>query len=536
VRAFALVLVLLLGTTTLSGCAGGRPHRDPNTLVVLELGDADTLNPLFSNNEYSFLYQSLIYDGLVTVGDDFKDAPDLATSWKSTPDGLHWTVEMRHDARWSDGTPLTSRDVVFTWEAQLDPATGFPYRGQFTYIKKVTAEGPYRVRFDLATRNALFTSQGLGADILPEHILGKIPHSHLRASDFGEHPVGTGPYILASWKHDENLTFTPNPHWFGGTSNIKRIVFQVVLNDQARTDAIEQGVADIDDGVPTSAFQILKADVASGRVDVHLLHVPDLFTIGPWINFKRAGLGDVVVRRAMMYGWDRTAVIRGLLHGDADVATSITPDGLRRWYDPSVTQYPYDPARARALLEDAGYNLDKDGVRRKGKVRLSYVYVFPGNGGADPNIDIASAFQADMRAIGIGITIRSLDYATFIDETNAGNYDIAYTGWGGVPDPDQISLFGCDQFPPNGNNTMYYCNKRLTSILNLGLETIDYSKRRLLYDQMQQIVANDVPMLFFFYPYFRIAIAPRVHLDYTKALPDYYIFRDLPSWTLGPLK
>jgi peptide/nickel transport system substrate-binding protein len=535
VRAIALAIALAFCGSWLGGCAASaNAGRDPNTLVVLELGDADTLDPLFYNNAYSSLYaQFFIFDSLVGVGDDFTDVPDLATSWRSTPDGLHWTVDLRHGVRWSDGAPFTSKDVVFTWTAALDPATGWPYRGQFAYVKKVTAEGPYRVHFDLATRNALFTSNNgaLGFQTLPEHILGKVPHARLRNSGFGEHPVGTGPYILQRWRHDEDLTFVPNPYWWGGTPNIKRVVFRVVLNDQARTDAMEQGAADIDDNLPTSAYQIIAADNKSGRTDLRLLHVPDLYPYFLYPNTKQPGLGDVEVRRAIMYGWDRAAVVQGLLHADVELAAGVTPTALRRWYDPNVRQYAYDPARARAILDAAGYRPGRDGVRQKGNVRLSYAMSLPGNGGAG---DLMTEFQADMRTIGIAITLRTLDYATFIDDTNSGKYEMAYSGWGGVPDPDQLSLFGCDQFPPNGNNQMFYCNKRLDRDVHLGLQALDFQQRKAIYDDMQRIVAEDLPVLPFIFPYFREAISKRVHFNVGKALPDQYLFRDLPAWTLGP--
>lgn len=528
-------MLLLALTPALGGCAAStRQSRDPNTLVALELGDADTLNPLFSNNEYSSQYESFVLDSLVDYGDDFKPIPGLATSWTGTPDGLHWTLDLRHGVRWSDGAPFTSKDVVFTWAAMLDPATGDPYRGQFTYIKRVTAQGPYRVRFDLGNPNALFVTEALNADILPEHLLGKVPHAHLRATTFGEHPISTGPYLLQSWRHDETLTFVRNPYWWGGTPTVKRMIFQVVLNDQARTDAMEQGNADVDDGIPTSAYQIMNADVKAGRTSkLELLHIPDLYTIFMYLNFKRPGLGDVRVRRAMMYGWDREAVVNGYYRGDEALATSITPVGLRRWYDPDVKQYPYDPSRARALLEAAGYLPGSDGIRRKGKQRLSYALDLAGNGGAGQ--DFAAEFQSDMKSIGIGITLRTLDYATFIDQTNDGEYDLAYSGWGGVPDPDQVSLLACDEFPPNGNNTMYYCDPRMNRILALGLQTIPYAKRKPIYDRMQQLYAEDVPDLYLFYDYYRAAISPRVHFNVAHALPGQYLWRDVATWHLGPL-
>ncbi|MHB8141257.1 MAG: ABC transporter substrate-binding protein, partial [Vulcanimicrobiaceae bacterium] len=142
------IATMLLSCVLLSACAmPSVARRDPGTLVVLEASDANTMNPLFANNEPSFLYYGLVLDSLANVGPNFTMIPWLATSWSSTPDRLHWTVQLRHGVRWSDGAPFTSKDVVWTWHAMLDPKTGYPYAGQFNYIKNVRALGPYAVRF-----------------------------------------------------------------------------------------------------------------------------------------------------------------------------------------------------------------------------------------------------------------------------------------------------------------------------------------------------------------------------------------------------
>ncbi len=529
-KALALFGLLLASVLALGGCsASGAPHRDPNTLVVMELGDADTLSPLFSANYYASLYESFVFDPLVAVGDDFSEAPGLATRWKSSPDGLHWTVDLRRGVRWSDGAPFTSKDVVFTWAAMLDPKTGFPYRGQFAYVKAVKAAGPYRVAFDLAATNALFVSQGLGLDILPEHVLGRIPHDQIRQSTFGEKPLGTGPYVLGEWRHDEQLTFERNPYWWGGTISLPRIVVRVVINDQARIDAMEDGSGDVDDGIGPSGYSILQQD----RADLRLLHIPDLYIQFVYINLKRPGLDDRTVRRAMMYGWDRAGIAHGFMRGDADIATSFVPDGLKIWYDPNVTQYPYDPARARRMLDDAGYRPGPDGVRTKGKVRLAYVLSLPGSGSGSTQ-DFAAEFQADMRAIGIAVSIRSIDYATFLGETQDGKYDLADSGWGGVPDPDEETLLDSNQFPPDGNNEMYYSNPRADRDLRTGISTIGYQKRKPYYDDLQRIVADDVPFLYYVFPYYRAALSRRVVMSPGAVLPDIYLFRDVAHWRLSP--
>jgi len=522
----ALTAVLLAASF---GCGTSRRlTRDPNTLVVLELADAGTLNPLYSSNYYSTVYENLIFDGLVNIGSDFQPIPDLATAWKASKDGLHWSVELRRGVVWSDGVPFDSNDVVWTFRAMLAPDTAFPYRGQFNYIKSVTADGPYRVRFDLSQTNALFESQALNSPILPAHVLARIPFKQQQQSSFGEHPIGTGPYALQQWRHDEQVTFVRNERFWSGPPKIRTVAFRIVLDDSARTDAMENGEADVDDAMGAASFEILK----QRHTKLRMLHIRDLYPEFLYLNLTRPGLGDRTVRRAMMYGWDRLQIVRGLGRGDAEYALGITPPVLEHWYDPRVRDYPFDPALARATLDRAGYRLGPDGVRRKGKVRLAYALSFPGNGQASSALEIASEFQADMRDIGVAITLQQIDYATFLAQTQEMKYDIALSGWGGVPDPDEMTLLASDQFPPAGNNIMHYSNPRMDRDLRLGLSTLDPAKRKAYYDDMQRLIAEDAPVLYFEFPYSRAAISPRVHFDFEHALPDQYLFLNVASWTL----
>ncbi len=521
-RIFALAAYAAL---LLCGCAAGAA-RDPNTLVILEAADGSTLNPLFSTDAASALYEGFLFDPLVNVGDDFKPVPWLATSWRSTPDHLHWTVELRHGVRWSDGAPFTSRDVVWTWAAALDPATGFPYRGQFDYIAQVRARGPYTVEFTLSQPNALFESEALGTPILPEHVLGKIPHRLLRLSSFGEHPVGTGPFLLERWRHDEEISFVRNPHWWHGSVTIPRIAVRIEFNEQSRLDAMEDGSGDVLDGIGTSGYAILQQQAPKLR----LLHLPDLYSFFIYTNQKRPGLDDNRVRQAMLYGWDREAVVHGLLRGDAIVATGLVPVALRRWYDPNVRRYDYDPGRARALLDQAGWLPGRDGIRQKDGRRLSFELLVAGADAATQ--DLAAEFQSDMRSIGIAVTVRSLDFATFIAQTEGLHYDLALGGWGGVPDPDQFTLLESKQVPPVGNNLMSYSNPIVDRDVTLGLRTLDYQKRRAIYDSMQRVTAEDLPVLFYINTYYRAALNPRVHLSVSDILPDQYLFRDIFAWRL----
>ncbi len=486
------------------------------------------MSPLYANNEPSFLFYGLIFDGLSGTGPNYAVIPWLATSWSSTPDHRHWDVNLRREVTWSDGAPFDSRDVVFTWKTMLDPKAAYAYAGQFAYIERVTAQGPYRVHFDLSNANALFTVQGLGAPILPEHILGKIPASQQRLSSFGQHPIGTGPYVLAGWHHDDTVTFVRNPHWWHGPAKIARIQFRIVLNNEARIDAMVDGSADLATSMAPADYRTLKTIAPK----LTYFHVPDLYSRFIMSNDTVPGLSDLSVRRAMMYGWDRRAVADGLYHGDVVVNDSLTPWALARWHTDKVAHYPYDAARARAVLDAAGWRLGLDGVRRRGNVRLAFTLK---NSTGDAVLsDVCAAFQADMRAIGISIEIQRLDYATFVEQTSALHYQLALTGWGGVTDPDEFTFLDSSQIVPIGNNETGYRNARVDRDLRAGLKTFDEARRRALYDDYQRVISATLPVLWGYDETFSAAYSPRVRIDRRKALPDLFFWWNVYDWSLTP--
>jgi peptide/nickel transport system substrate-binding protein len=522
-----MAVAFFVANSCLVACSSASAARRPNTLVVVYSADANTLNPLYANNEPAFLFYYLILEGLTAVGRNFAVTPALATSWTSTPDHLHWDVKLRHGVTWSDGAPFDSRDVVFTWQTMLDPKAAFPYAGQFSYVKRVIAHGPNRVTFDLNEPNVLFLSQALYSAILPAHILGKIPAAQQRISSFGQHPIGTGPYTLESWHHDDTIRFVRNSHWWHGTVNIPQIEFRIVLSNDARVDAMVDGTADLYPDMVPADFRTLRA--VAPRLTFY--DVPDLFDRFILSNDILPGLDDVTVRQAMMYGWDRRAVADGLYHGDVIVNDSIIPWALRSYHDAHVVSHPYDPRRAAALLDAAGWRVGPDGVRRRDDVRLAFTHKLPT--GSTQLINVCAAFQADMRAIGIAIDLQQLDYATFIDQTNSGQYQLAFTGWGGVGDPDQFTFLDSSQIGSAGNNKSGYRNPRVDRDLRAGLQAFDPAARRAIYNDFQRIISETVPELWGFDQKYSAAYSPRLRLDQRDALPDYYFFWNVYDWNLS---
>jgi len=511
----------------LAGCGAANAGRDPNTLVIVYTSDANTLNPLYANNEPSFLFYGLIFDGLTAGGPNYSVIPWLATSWHGSPDHLHWDVDLRHGVQWSDGAPFDSRDVIFTWKTMQDPQVAFPYAGMYSYVTTVSARGPYRVHFDLATPNVLFASQALGTPILPVHILGKIPPAQQRLSDFGQHPVGTGPYVLASWHHDDTITFTRNPNWWRGPAKIKAIQFRIVLDNDARVDAMADGSADLYTAMAPADYRTLR--VIAPHLNYY--HTPDLYSRFILTNDTIPGLNDLTVRRAMMHGWDRRAVVDGLYHGDVVLNDSLTPWALSAWHDDAIAHYPYDPSLARRMLDAAGWRVGNDGVRRRGAAQLAFT--IKNATGNSQLADVCASFQADMRAIGIAIDIQQLDYATFIDQTSDMHYQMAMTGWGGTSDPDEYTFLDSTQVVPIGNNETGYRDPNVDRDLRAGLKEFDTRKRRAIYDDYQRITSATLPVLWGYDEKFSAAYSPRLKIDRKLELPDLFFFWNVYDWQLG---
>ena len=531
---FSRVLLLYVCLVTIGGLvacesSGDATRRDPQTLVVIESADATTLDPLFLNDAASSIYASLIFEGLTGTGPNFTVIPWLATSWTHSPDGRHWTVMLRHDVRWSDGEPFDADDVVFTWKTMLDPKVGDPYAGMFAFIRGVVRLDRYRVRFDLSQRNAIFASEALGSAILPKHLLGRLRPQEQRGSSFRTHPIGTGPYMLERWQHDSEAFFVRNPHWWRGEAKIPRIAFRILLSNLARVNAIEDGSADLLDDLSPNDYQQVRYD----RPHLRFLRLPDLYTIFVQANLRDEGLKDLEVRRAMMLGWDRDSVVNGLLHGDAQIVNSIEPRALTQWYDPNVTSYPYDPERAKRTLDQAGWRLGLNGVRRNGKgVPLSFEMIIVS--GSVNGAQEAAEFQADMREIGIDISIKQLDAATWIERSNSAEYQLIFGGWGGSSDPDEFTFLDSSQRVPVGNNSMGYANQEVDKYLRLGLTTIDPLKRRIAYNHMQEITAATLPVLWGYDRMYHVIYVPRLNLLPERALPDGSLWYVVYDWTLRP--
>jgi peptide/nickel transport system substrate-binding protein len=520
-------IAIALFALAASGCASrADAQREPNTVVSLVRTDGATMNPMFAQTvEDGIVYAQLLYESLSYIGADYLPHPRLATSWTHSPDGKQWTIELRHGVRWSDGEPFTSKDVVFSYEAYLDPKTAALAGGDLSYIKRVTADGPYRVRFVLAYPSAVFTLNALGfeASILPEHVLGKTPHERLRFTDFGEHPIGTGPFKLLRWQHDSDTTFVANPYAWR-KPHIMRFDVRTIFNDQSELEAMANNSADLIDDMSSTQYRQLQRIAPQ----VILQSFPSVYIDIIMPNTRRPGLDDPVVRRAMMYGFDRAALVKGIYYNLVPISDGLIPEALAHWHNPNVTKYPFDPKKARAILDAAGWRIGPDGIRSRGSARLVFELLV--NQGSATITDTMLAFTADMKAIGIDVSLRQEDFPSMVSQEFAGNFDLMAEGFGGSVDPDLTTNLGSNQIPPAGGNTSRYKNPELDRLLKAGLTELDDAKRRVIYDKVQQIVADQVPIIFQYGRFASLARSARLALDPKTTLQSPLMYYNVEDW------
>jgi peptide/nickel transport system substrate-binding protein len=511
----------------LAGCAAGASaQRDPGTVVSLTRTDGATMDPLFAQTaQDGIVYPQILFESLSYIGTDYLPHPRLATSWTHSADGLQWTVDLRRGVRWSDGQPFTSKDVVFTYDVLIDPKTAAISSGDMVYIKRVSADGPYRVHFTLAYPSAVFTLVGMGfeASILPEHILGRVPHDRLRFTNFGEHPIGTGPFRLLRWQHDSEAVFVPNPYAWR-KPHIKRFDVRTIFNDQAQVDAMANGSADLIDDTGSTTYQQLQRIAPQ----VKLLTFPSVYIDVTLPNTRRPGLDDVIVRQAMMYGNNRQALISGFFHNKVPLPDGLVPVGLTHWYNGHVRKYPYDPDKARAMLDADGWRVGPDGVRRRGKSRLAYELLL--NQGSAILTDASLEFTADMKAIGIDVALRQLDFPSMIAREFKGDFDLVAEGFGGSVDPDMTTNLASSQMPPAGANTTGFRDPVLDRLLKAGLTELDDAKRRTIYNAMQREIAEKVPIFYQWGRFAGTAYSARLALDPKTTLQQPLMYYNIEDW------
>ncbi|MCF6179913.1 MAG: peptide-binding protein [Geopsychrobacter sp.] len=523
-----MIRFVLLLSVLLCACSQNDPLADierqtdskpayGDTFIEGSIGDASTLLPILSSDSASSEINGLVYSGLVRYDGDLNVVGDLAESWEISEDNLTITFHLRKGVKWHDGAPLTSADVLYTYQLYVDPETPTAYAESYLQVKKAETPDEYTFKVTYAQPYAP-ALMSWGMSVLPKHLLEghKITESKL-----ARHPVGSGPYRFVEWQGGEKIVLEENPDYFLGRPYIKRLVFRIIPDTSTQFLELQTGGLDFmslsplqyDRQTDTPAFK---------RLFKKYQYLSFGYTYLGY-NLERPMFQDKRVRQALSYAIDKQEIIDGVLLGYGQAATGpYKPDV---WvYNPQVVRYNYNPAKARQLLAEAGWvDADGDGILDKQGVPFRFTIVT--NQGNDLRSKSGEIIQRRFRQVGVDVNLRIIEWATFLKEfIHPGNFDATILGWSGNPEPDLYGIWHSSKIGPRELNFISYKNSEVDALLEQGRRIFDQSERKKIYDRFQEILAEDQPYTFLFVPEALPAVASRFHGIIPKAFGIRYNF------------
>ncbi len=481
IRSFAFLAALLA-----CGC-GVRP-ADPGGLVIAVDAGPSNLDPRLGSDEGSRRFQDLVFNSLYRTGDDARPAPDLARDLKR-PDPLTLVVTIAEGVRFHDGAILTSADVAATYRSVLDGSVPSYRRADLDTIDRIDTPDARTIVFHLRRPFAPLVSN-LTLPILRAGA----------GAETARRPIGTGPFRLARYRRDEDLLLTRFDDYFAGRSLLTSLRLRVIPSETARLLELLTG------GVDLVVNDLSSDGVARARREASLRVVtrPGRNAVYMAFNLRDPVLADVRVRRAIALALDREAIRAHLLRGAATLATGLLPPG--HWaYNPAVPMLTRDLDEARRLLDAAGHP-DPDGPGPLPRLRLEYKA--PASEQARQQ---AAAIQAQLMEAGIGVDVRTYEWATFYEDLRAGRFQIVVSNWTDLSDPDVYRLrFHSAEVPPAGLNRGGYVSAEADRLIESGAATDDEAARRSAYLQLQAVLAGDLPYVVLWHRDVVAALGPRV--------------------------
>ena len=468
-----LLLALLL---LIAGCRGAR--RDPQTVVFMIQSSPANLDPRIGTDEASEHIDELLFDGLVDRDAHFRFTPALATSWEE-PNPLTLIFHLRAGVRFSDGRPMSARDVVWSFESMRNGAVISPKAATYKSVASVQAVGALTVIFHLDhADNFLLTNLATTA-------FGVIPYGS--GNDFWRHPVGTGPFRFVSQRIDQDVVIARNPLSWAARPKIAQVRFAVVPDAITMALELEKGSADVEvNSLPKDVLPVL-----ARRPNLVVNDAPGTDIQYLAFNTQDPILRHAQVRQAIACAIDRPLLIRTLLGGRAQPAVSLLPASHWAWTG-NVKRYEYDPARANQLLDEAGYKRGADGVRFDMTMKTS---------NDEETRLLAVVLQQELRKIGIALELRSYEFATFYSDVTRGAFQMYSLKWvGGNQQPEIYNyVYSSASFPPNGANRGRYSNAKIDAVLEDAAQNPNVASQRADYLQAQQILARDLPSINLWY-------------------------------------
>jgi len=529
------------------GHAGGR-------LVVPMRSEPKTLNPVLAQDAPSRdVIRCLTADLIHINRESQKTEPALAKSWTASPDGRHYTLHLRHGLRFSDGQPLDADDVVFSFQVYLDEKIDSPHRdllvvgGKPLSVQKID---PYTVRFELAQPYAAAERLFDGISILPRHLL----ETAYRSGHFSEawnlsmapaQFAGLGPFRLKEYVPGQRIVLERNPYYWkqdrGGhrLPYLDEIVFLVMSSEDAQAIRFQAGDADVLTRFSAENFAVLEKQQAAKHYNLNDLgagleynflffNLNDLTSKNlPDVARKQAWFQDLRFRQAVSAAIDRDSIVRLVYNGRATPLWSQVTPGNRLWIDPGIPHAPKSVTHARELLQAAGFSWKSDGAMVDSHGNVVEFSILTSSSNAQ-RVKIATLIQDDLSQLGMKVHVVSLDFHAMVDRLlTSYDYEAAVMGLvSGDADPTSEM----NVWMSNGDTHLWHPNQtrpatpwetEMDRLMQQQLVTLDYAKRKHLYDRVQEIVAEELPVICLVSPNILVGASDRVG-NFRPAILDPY--------------
>ncbi|HEU5299635.1 MAG TPA: ABC transporter substrate-binding protein [bacterium] len=512
VRSWQAIAAAVLAVAVLlpAGALGG-----PKSELVVVAGmwsPPNNFSPINTDSSYGYYAVRFMFQGMLEArleNNQLRFFPALASRWEASQDRQTFRFTIHPRANWHDGRPITSADVEFTLLTISDPKTQTNRGAEIATVAGLSTGGKrvegqqlgFRIlgpkAFEVRTKTPVdpqmfFERFGSGVYILPKHILGTVPPDQLARHPFFLAPtVGNGPFKFVQYKTDQFVEFVANDAYHVGAPKVRR-VFIRIIPPTTMLAQLERQDLDVTAGLGIGDILVEDWDRVKAMPHVRAVSIPGVAYQFMSFNFARNYLADKRVRRAFAHAINRPLIVNQLLRGEAQIAEGPIPP-INPYFNKNVKPWGFDPARARALLQEAGWDFNRTIVLR----------VPTGNILRERTGDI---IRENLVAAGIKAEIQKSDFPTHLAALYAKNYDVALVGWGGPTDPDVSS-----QFRTGGQyNFTFHSIAAMDQLLDDGVKNADPAKRREIYNKFQEMFAEELPYVVLYYAGGRAAVARRM--------------------------
>ncbi|HEY6431830.1 MAG TPA: peptide ABC transporter substrate-binding protein [Acetobacteraceae bacterium] len=520
------------GISTAAGQGTPQPPSKPTGQVIVGLSQEPTVfNPLMPHIEVDQGVHFNLFSPLWGVDEKGNFFPQLATEIPTvenggiSEDGLDWRIKLRPDVKWHDGEPFSADDVKFTLDLINNKNFRALNRAGHELVGDIKVVSPTEITWHMQKAFAPYPSILSWTFIVPAHILGKAADPN--TAPFNNAPVGTGPFRWSERMPGDHVTLVANEHFFGTGPYLERVVFRyipdlTVLFTQFQTGAVDYtGIQGITADHYNEAIKIPGRKVVPG---------PAAFVESITMNQGKPVFQDPAVRQALYYGMDKKSIIDAIYYGLPTETETYLP--RESWaFNPDLPKHAYDPAKAKQILDAAGWKPGAGGIREKNGLRLAFSNST--TAGNHVREQAQELLQQNWRDIGADMQIKNMPAAVIWgDYYNLSQYDSVMVGQDEMtgPDPDVTTYYSSKAIPVKGGagqNTMQYANPKVDELLAQGASTLDQKKRAAIYREMEAIIRDDLPMLPIF-QYARIEGTKDKLIGYT---PSVYVSSN--CWNIG---